>query len=372
MTRVREAAQDDNAALVRLAALCPMQGDVSLCVRRSPDFFALSRLEGDPWKVGVVDGDSGPIGCIGVARRHVYRDGSPAHVAYIGDLKVHPEHRRGGVARDLVLWAQRQAAELVGEDGLRLSTTLAGNATVEAMLQAVAGDGFRTTPYALLRSYSITLLWRRRLPNTPLTVYPARPQDVPEMTELWRQVAPTRQLAPVSFTLADGSTLADGPTFANGSPGPAIGDHLLARSGDGSLAGFFGLWDQHALKQMVVAGYSLRLSAVRTVANALTPLTKAAKLPPPGGELRYRSVVNLCVPDAATLRVLLMHAYDRLQGSGDSFFTIGLDAGDPLTAALKGLFAQPTDASVLIDHVRDQGPAAPFDGRPLHFEIATI
>src|SRR5256885_8016187 len=43
------------AGLLALAAACPMRVELKLCVRREPDFFALNRLEGDRWDVGVVD-----------------------------------------------------------------------------------------------------------------------------------------------------------------------------------------------------------------------------------------------------------------------------------------------------------------------------
>jgi len=45
IVRVRDADASDNAALVRLAAACPMRGDLTLCMDREPDFFALARLE---------------------------------------------------------------------------------------------------------------------------------------------------------------------------------------------------------------------------------------------------------------------------------------------------------------------------------------
>ena len=53
----------DNDALVELSVACPMEGDIGLAVDRAPDFFALNRLEGDAWRVGVVDGPDGrPVG----------------------------------------------------------------------------------------------------------------------------------------------------------------------------------------------------------------------------------------------------------------------------------------------------------------------
>lgn len=359
-TEVRDAGPEDNAALVELAAQCPMEGDMSLCVQRRPDFFALSRLEGDPWKVGVVDGADGPIACVGVARRRVYLDGRPAYVAYVGDLKVHPEYRRHGVARMLVRWAWSVAADMVGPDGLGLGTVLAGNTAVEKLMGSVAAGGPTATPLGTIRSHSISLLWRRRLPRTGLTVRRAGPGDVAGMADLWRRVAATRQFAPVY----DAASLA---RWIDTAPGLCVGDYLVAHRPDGELAGFLGLWDQSGFKQMLVTGYSPRLAAVRAVLNVLAP--RASRLPAAGGELRYRSVVNPCAADAATLRALLLHACDRLRGDY-SFFTIGLDTRDPLTRALRGLYAQPTDVTVLAG--RADGNSASLDDRPLHFEIATV
>ena len=77
MTEVaREATPDDNQPLVELSVACPMEGDIGLAVDRAPDFFALNRLEGPTWRVGVVDGPDGrPVGCIAVAARDVYLNG---------------------------------------------------------------------------------------------------------------------------------------------------------------------------------------------------------------------------------------------------------------------------------------------------------
>src|SRR2546430_15750639 len=85
-----------------LAAACPMRGELTLCVRREPDFFALNRLQGDRWDVGVVDaGRAGVIGCVAIAERVAYVNGVAAPTAYVSDLKVHPAFRgrRNGTGR---------------------------------------------------------------------------------------------------------------------------------------------------------------------------------------------------------------------------------------------------------------------------------
>jgi GNAT superfamily N-acetyltransferase len=344
---VRDARPGDNAALVALASQCPMRGHVSLCVDRRPDFFALNRLAGTPWRVGVVDGDNGPIACVAVARRQAHVDGRPTPVAYLGDLKVHPAFRRQGHGRALARWAVTAARDLVGDDGPVLATVLAGNTAVTALPGDIA-PGVRR--WATVRSHSVALLWRRRLPRTGLLVRPAGPADVPGMTELWCRLASARQFAPVLERFdVETSDL----------------EYLLAHDRDGGLAGFVGLWDQHSIKQMRVTGYSPRLVAARAGVNLVAPLFGTPPLPPPGGTLSYRTVVHPCAPDPATFRTLLLHAYHRLRGRY-SLITTGLDTRDPLTRALAGLRAQPTDVHLLV-------LGGPPPGRaPVHVEIATV
>jgi GNAT superfamily N-acetyltransferase len=323
-----------------------MNGDLALRVDRAPDFFALNRLAGDRWRVGVVDGDDGPIGCICVSARTAFIDGRPGRLAYVGDLKVHPGHRGRGVGRALAAWALAAAHDMVGEGGPMMATVLSGNTAVDR-LQHTFVPGARRR--ATIRSHSISLLAKRRIPRSDLTVARATAADIPAMVRLWERLAVCRAFAPIL------------ESFPLDSPGL---DYLVAQRPSGELAGFVGLWDQHRIKQMRVVGYSPRMAAARVVFNLAAPLFAAPALPQPGGKLSYRSVVHPCATDAAVLRNLLLHAYSRLRGHY-SFLTIALDTRDPLTRALSGLLAQPTDVDLLV-------LGGPADDRPAHFEIATV
>jgi len=96
--------------------------------------------------------------------------------------------------------------------------------------------------------------------------------------------------------------------------------------------------------------------------------------PPPGGVLRYLTVVNPCVPSNRpdALRAILLAAYNELRGKDYAFITIGLDVKDPLTAALKGLMTQPMLVNGYVSSPSGayRGPA--LDQRPFHFEIALV
>jgi S-adenosylmethionine-diacylglycerol 3-amino-3-carboxypropyl transferase len=363
----REAVADDNSSLLELAAACPMEGDIGLSIRRRPDFFALNRLEGDRWRVGVVDGPDGrPVGCISTAERTVYLNGQPSPSMYVSDLKVHPRHRGTGAADALTTFAHQACRQSGGEHVPTFLTILAGNRAMERRLQ-----GPRGLPHlhriTTLRSHSVSLLWPRRPPAVPgLHVERGEPDDIEEMAALWQKVAPGRQFAPVHDT----ASLA---LWIDRAPGLDASCYRLARGADGRLLGFVAFWDQSSFKQTVVTGYSRRLAGVRLAFNAAAPSLKAARLPPPGGELRHLSAVHACVPPGApaVLRALVVDAYNDLRGSGYSFFSVGLDVTDPLSKALSGLLAQPTDIWACVATLDGAGGPS-LDGRPVHHEIALV
>jgi ribosomal protein S18 acetylase RimI-like enzyme len=365
---VRRARGGDNEALLELAASCPMEGDVSLCVTRAPDFFALNRVEGDRCDVAVAEGvDAKPIGCVALAERYCYLGGRPARTLYVGDLKVHPAHRRRGIADALARWAYEAARVNDGQVPV-LATVLAGNRAMERR-----ADGHGAVPplrhFATLRAHAVPLLRRRVAPGDgpAVRVRRATPADVAEMAELWARVAPGRNFAPV----LDAEALA---RWVDAAPGLSLGDYLVATGRGGRIAGFVALWDQSAFKQLRVVGYSPRLAAFRVAFNALAPAIGATRLPPPGAPLRCRTATHLCVPagEAGVLRALLLHARDELRGAGYSFFAVGLDRRDPLAAALAGLWAQPTDVRAYVTTAAGGYAGPPLDDRPLHHEIALV
>lgn len=360
----RDAQPTDNAALIELAAACPMVGDFTLCVDRAPDFLALNRLEGDSWRVGVVDGPAGtPVGCIATSERTVYLHGAPARTMYVGDLKVHPAHRGGAVADALTCYA-RDATLAAGGPGVpTLLTVLAGNRPME---RRAAGP--RRLPqlarFATIRSYAVPLLWPR-LERPGLRVTAGDVRDLEAMVALWRRVAVGRNFAPVYAPESLGA-------WIGAAPGLDYSCYRLAWRRDGRLAGFLALWDQSSFKQLRVLRYSGRAGAVRFLFNRLAPLWAGAPLPVAGAPLRYVTALHLCAEDAGALRALLVHARDALRGRGLAFFAVGLDVRDPLAAALSGLFAQPTDVHAYVTAPAGRYGGAPLDTRPLHYEIAFV
>lgn len=361
---VRDATPDDNDALRAIAASCPMDGDIAVTITREPDFFQLNRLEGEQWRVGVAEVGGRVVGCVMAAERVAYVHGEPRRTLYAGDLKVDPTVRGRGVADALSAWARDAFAGMARADAPILLTILGGNRAMERRTRGKGGMP-HFERFATIRVFSIPLLLPRAFTHAHFSVAPATADDVDEMVTLWRRVAPGRQFAPELTAARFASWLA-------AAPGLDLSDYRLARDPAGRLVGFLAWWDQARFKQLRVLRYSPRLRIARAVVNRVASVTGGVPLPDVGAVLRYRTAVHVCVDKVGVLRALLRASLRELRQAHYAFATIGLDVRDPLCAALRGFFAQPTDVNA---HVCTAGGAyagPSLADRPLHYEIALV
>ena len=361
---LRDATAGDNEQLIELAAACPMVGDVSLRIDRGPDFFALNRLEGMRWKVGVVERASAIVGCVAISERISYVNGRESRTGYASDLKVHPAHRDTKIADALSRFAERESADLPPTAPV-LITVLAGNRSMERRLSGPRGvPALRRL--GTIRTHSLPILWRRRVDGS-ITVDRAGWRDLKEMAALWKRVAPLRQLAPVL-------TVDNMAEFVDLAPGLDISSYRVARSRTGELLGFFAAWDQRSFKQLNVIGYSTRMRVARSVFNLVAPVAGGERMPGTGHPLNCVTIAHVCVPGETpeVLRALLTSTHNDLRRTGNSFINIGLDTRDPLSSATEGFFAQPTDVNACVTMARSGIPCEPLNDPPIHYEIALV
>jgi len=361
---VRDATPEDNEQLIGLAAACPMIGDVSLRIDRGPSFFALNRLEGERWKVGVTERDGAIVGCVAVSERRSFVNGRESRTGYAGDLKVHPAHRNTTIADELSRYCERAFTGLPPSAPV-LITVLAGNRSMERRIPGPRGvPAFNRI--GTIRTHSVPILWRRRI-SSSIDVAHAAWRDLGEMAALWKRVAPHRQLAPVMPVDAMAS-------WIRSTPGLDISSYRLARSRGGELLGFFAVWDQRTFKQLNVIGYSPRMKAARAIFNVLAPAVGGERMPETGQALSCVTIAHICVPGdrPEVMRALLTSAHNEVRDTGISFINVGLDKRDPLSSAIDGFFAQPTDINGFVTKSRFGIPSEPLDEAPIHYEIALV
>jgi ribosomal protein S18 acetylase RimI-like enzyme len=361
---LRDATAEDNEQLIRLAAACPMVGEIRLRIDRGPDFFALNRLEGVCWKVGVAERDGAIVGCVAISERRSFVNGRESRTGYASDLKVHPAHRDTRIADELSRFTERECADLPPAAPV-LITVLAGNRSMERRLSGPRGVP-QLKRIGTIRTHSLPVLWRRRVADS-ITISHAGWRDLEEMAALWKRVAPLRQLAPV-LTVDAMAEWIDSAT------GLDISSYRVARTGSGELLGFFAAWDQRSFKQLNVIGYSRRMHAARAAFNLLSPVVGGERMPGTGHALNCVTIAHICVPGdrPEVLRALLASTHNDLRRTGISFVNVGLDTRDPLSSATEGFFAQPTDVTACVTTSRSGVPSEPLDEAPIHYEIALV
>ncbi len=170
-----------------------MVGPLSFGLEREPEFFALTRVQGEGGRVVVVDAPAdaadrgGPgqiVGMATIAPHRVFLQGAVAHLPYLGDLKVHPGHRGEGHVPALIRFVVDDL-EATGA-ALGFSIVLAGNRAMAPIVERRDG-AVRFHPIATLRNHTIFFGPRKRAP-AGVEVRPATSGDVPDMVALWNRV----------------------------------------------------------------------------------------------------------------------------------------------------------------------------------------
>jgi GNAT superfamily N-acetyltransferase len=355
----------DNDDLVALSAACPMRAAMTLCVHRHPDFFALNRVQGDPWVVFVAeDPREGIIGCVAGAVRKVWIRGRPKSVMYTVDFKLHPRFRGRGLADRLLRmgWPECDALGVPSLMGV-----LAGNAPIERRLLNPPDKIPKPGRLGTVRVYSLILpgLALSR-PSPEIEVRPAAPADLPSMLALWDRIGRTREGAPVLDAQAF-------EQFLDRAPGFSLGDTLLAFRGT-ELVGSVGVWNQDSFKETRVLDYRRSVSMVRRIHNLVARPLGWPLLPDRGAPLRALHAVHLFVPETepAALTALLQTARKQCVQQGASIFELGLDPRDPLGRALRPFPRIGVDVNCFL--TPDPGSSdlpVPGDG-PFHFETALV
>jgi hypothetical protein len=321
----RAARPADNAALLSLFRECPMTADISLVVDRSPDFFALSRARGDAATL-VVEKDGAVFGCASSWRRKGWLASTPTEFGYVGDLRIHPDHRRRGGGRGLAHAVLDQISQL--PLSLYLVTIASGNGAIGALVTRLA-EG-RPKLLSRFTSWQLLPIWRFAPPGG-LQIDAAEERDEDELADLLDESHRSKNLAPV---FSDGGLR----SLIQCSPGMAMSDYLIARR-RGRMVAALGVWDARAVKATRVLGMPFALRGMFAMGRALSRLAPLPPFPAPGAMLRFRYIRHPAYRDGEqdALSGLVRHALNSARSRRDHFLLFTCADDDPLRGSIEGI-----------------------------------
>ncbi len=368
----RLANQADEAALRQLLRETPMDGPVRVTLRREPDYFAASVVDG-PCRQTLVVTDLHSQCVVGMGCRSIrprYVDGQAAPVGYLSGLRILPEHRSG-----TVLVRGYQALRRLHEDGATdyyLTTIADGNRRAVA---ALTGSRARMPTYFPVGTYhTFVIPLRPRLTSwqsSDLEIRPLSRNEVPQLIDFIAEMGKSKCFLPC-YTQEDFC----GPqaTF----PDLATEDILAAWRGS-QLVATLGLWDQSRFRQTVVEGYRGPVRWSRGAFNVLACCWGWPRFPA-CGQPTHSLVAALPLAregQASAFHALLKAAGDyvrqRQPGLRSRSLLVGSFERDPLLLVCQGASLFRYDTQVFLVYW-DESSVRPerFALRDLYLELGCL
>jgi hypothetical protein len=326
------ATPDDDAPLRRILAATPMDGAMSVSLRREPSYFDAAVVEG-PFRQTIVarDRSSGRVAAMGARSvRLRWVCGEPVAVGYLSGLRCLPEYRSSGI----IPRGYRYFRELHGDQRTSAYLTTIADTNAAAIRLLTSGRAGLPQYHDCGRyiTAAIPIVPPRRsarmLPSQ-VTIRPAEPTDLAAVLDFWNFVGPRRQFFPV-YSPED--FFHPAAIFRDLQPG----DLLLAFRGQ-ELVGTLAAWDQTAFRQIVVERYSTALGWSRLAYNAWAAMRRQPRLPRPGQSFRWLTAALVAIDedDESVFEALLEATMIRAAGKGWDCLLIGMHESDSLIQCVR-------------------------------------
>ncbi len=326
--KIAEPADDVGIRLLLRQRLTP--SPIHLAYLREPSFLDALSVEGR-FNQALIDIDSSTNQVFGVCSRSIktaFINGQATSLGYINNLYFAPPYRGG----NYLALGGRTMREL-HEDGrtkMYLITIVEGNKTARLLLPS--GRAGLPTLHDFGRYQCVAISLKQKVKDSPvcLTIRSARAEDVPDIIEFWHREGSRKQFFP--------EYSADDLLSANGLLRGLYPENILLAHVGGEVVGTVAAWDQSAFRQVMVTGYSRRLTLLRPLYNMVAQfLGYPVFLPRAGSPIsNYFSLSLVCVKDnnPQVFMALLAELMKRYK-SGYDYFMAGFHESDTLLPVLK-------------------------------------
>jgi hypothetical protein len=275
----------DEPDVRRLLRENPTGGRYEITLEREPNAYAtefgLARSH-----VFIIARDRRTGHAIGLCERVVrdgYVDGIVRQLPYIGALRVAASHRhriavlRGGFEALSVI------ADRPGELPFAITAVASDNNAARRLLTASVAGLPDYSPVEEFSTFALRPVHRR----TAKTILPARDADLGEAAAFLRQTNARFQFSQV-WTEA---SLRGLRKFG------FLPEHVLLARHQGRICGCISVWDQRAVRQVVVQRYPTGVEHLRPLINIASPFTGLPKFPAPGTPINQAMLSHMAVDD---------------------------------------------------------------------------
>jgi hypothetical protein len=318
----------DDPNLRQLLSGIRMEGSISVSFRREPNYFTAQACEGDLVQT-IVARDNETHQIVGMGSRSLrklYVNGVLESLGYLSGLRIHSDYRNGTMLargyRYLRKLDQDQKAAYY------LTTIAAEN---RPALNALLGARGGLPRYERIGSYVTWIVPRKKSHRRKITdplIRPIAESDAASVLRLIEHCSRSREFIP---QYVEGDFHFPSPRF----PGLRSND-LKGLWVNGELVAILGMWDQRAMKQVIVERYNGWIQWIRPLYNGWASLAGRPRFPKSGQ----------CLPLVASVLPLATHRGQMLFGDlvdevaselpkdADAMM-IGLSEKDPLTEPVR-------------------------------------
>lgn len=331
--KIGQAGPEDEAELRALLRARPMPGWVKISFEREPDYFAAAPIEGERNRVLLAREDSGPdtaaalVAICARTVRRVFVDREERRLGYIGQFRAVARWQGGWRAYRLLKYGFDEVERSLhrpDELPYDITSILSDNRTARRLLSA----NLKGMPRYQRISGLNTLVYRcgGRLRRGRIEVESGTAAGLSAIADCLQRNYRRYQFAPVWDVTALRAA------------GLTAGHFLVLRDGE-QVTACLGIWDQRAVKQMVVRDYRRPVALSRPLINLVAPLFGFPPLPRKGRPLQQGWLSHLACDqdDPAALEALLPAALSRGRQLGLEQLMLGLVEDHPLLPVARAI-----------------------------------
>ncbi len=336
--RVRIAEPHDGQQILEIFAKSTMEGDLVLATRREPDFFRLYTLQKGKSYPLVYEQNNQVLAAAAFLVRDGFLNNQNCKVGYLGDLRTLAGARKAMAISLTYGSCFESIAEHSGCD-LFLTSILASNTqAIRALVNRKGKRRNKQPHYHLLRQFStcaIHFTFKKRLKPSKYKIVRATRSDIRDI---------------IDFLHRDHSARLFGYRFDQGEfehrlanwPNYRLENTYMAIDLRHRIVGVTTLWDAKDVKRYQVLAYRGSMKWVKKSFNLGAKLFRFPPLPEEKEVFNYFYLSNLSIENdnPEILKALLHQIYSDNHAKGYHFFTLPLDAEDPLEPAIKGFMAR--------------------------------